>query len=582
MFGITIDGNRYNPGDLVFQGEQNKNGTNFNEIESTYLLNHKVKIHFYERYINEHQTHYWFQIHNTSKEKIKIEEVDTLDMVLDQSPIDIHYFNSSWGAEYQPNHFLVNEKWEYENKMGRSSAEVHPFFYWKTDNQIHLLNIAWSGNWRIMVELKGHKSQLQIGLNRSFDTEILPGGSWESIHVVVSKGVNLNIASKNMIEYGEACVFPTTSSLEKSLVSWNHWWTYEDKLINEKIVLENMKEAAKLGVETVVLDAGWFGDGDDWYEVRGDWEKVNSTRFPSGIHYLSQEAKKLGLKFGLWCEIEALGQKAELRQKNARYAAERDGEDLGYVCFGHKPVREWAIDTLTRLIEQFDCEWIKLDFNLDPGEGCNRPDHDHTSGDGLYEHYMGLYQVLSEIRLRFPHLIIENCSSGGLRTDWGLMRNTHLNFLSDPDHGPHQLQVFWGASLILPPSRCYHFTWSQTLINENGHSPFPWKNYNDCTEDEIRTYIRISSMHRFGISHPIIKWSDNVKRIVTEGIEEYTNHIFPFLPKSNLYRLSPQGDRNKNSNEVFQFISEDSKEMLLFIFNLAPEQEVQRLNWGKY
>ena len=116
------------------------------------------------------------------------------------------------------------------------------------------------------------------------------------------------------------------------------------------------------------------------------------------------------MKFGLWCEIEGLGSQAQLAIDQPQFPALRDGAPLGYVCFGNPAAQAWAYQTLSRLITEYDCNWLKLDFNVDPGNGCNRTDHGHGDGDGLYRHVSGYYQVLDRVRAAFPDDILENCS----------------------------------------------------------------------------------------------------------------------------------------------------------------------------
>ena len=134
--------------------------------------------------------------------------------------------------------------------------------------------------------------------------------------------------------------------------------------------------------------------------------------------------------------------------------------------------QEWAYATLDRLITEYDVDWIKLDFNLDPGAGCDRTDHGHGAGDGLYEHYLGYYRTLERIRQHHPHVVLEACASGGLRIDLGLLRQTHMTFLSDPDWPEHDLQLFWGASTMLAPEVCLHWGWCEWAENKNPHQTF--------------------------------------------------------------------------------------------------------------
>ena len=100
----------------------------------------------------------------------------------------------------------------------------------------------------------------------------------------------------------------------------------------------------------------------------------------------------------------------------------RDEKNLGAICLGNPKAVEWAFRILDQIISEYGIDWVKVDYNVDVGAGCNRTDHGHQAGDGLYEHHLGLYRLLTRIRQKHPHVVIENCSSGGLRIDLGLMK----------------------------------------------------------------------------------------------------------------------------------------------------------------
>ena len=75
-------------------------------------------------------------------------------------------------------------------------------------------------------------------------------------------------------------------------------------------MLANARVAAELGINLIVLDAGWFGDAEreaHWTRQRGDWEQVNLRRFPHGLPWLAEQIHGLGLRFGLWMEPEGMG-----------------------------------------------------------------------------------------------------------------------------------------------------------------------------------------------------------------------------------------------------------------------------------
>lgn len=524
--------------------------------------NSQFKLTLFEKNDDNGVREQWFRVENLSDFPLKIQDIVSLSVPVSDET-EIHYFENRWGYEFDPKRETLSKPFEMKSELGRSSAQFQTLFYLESSCEVKLFQLGWSGNWRVWTEANCEQARLNIGLEEDFATSVNAKEAFESFPVYFSVATDLNKAGTYLSRYGENHVFPKNPYEDVPGVSWNHWWAYEDKQINEETFLANLECASALGIDTMVLDAGWFGlYGDDWFEERGDWEHVNKSKFPSGLRFLSNVVHEKDMKFGLWCEIEALGKSARLRSKEPDFAAMCGDEDLDYVCFGNESATEWAFTTLSRLISDYNCDWIKLDFNLDPKSGCNSKVHGHDEFDGLYTHYKGLYRLLRDLRQKFPHVLFENCASGGLRTDWGMLKETHLQFLSDPDYASHQLQMFWGASLSIPPLRCLHFAWSDTLPYE----PFPPKKWNECSEEEIRAYLRVAGMHRFGLSHRLTEWSERTMTIVAEGIREYKEKIFPRLANAQVYRLSSQHERKNVGVDVFQFI-QSNQNMMLFLFD---------------
>lgn len=144
-----------------------------------------------------------------------------------------------------------------------------------------------------------------------FSKKLAPGQMLEGIHIIflsLPKG-DLNDISMEFQRWGRIYQYPRNKLSNSLPVEWNTWWSYEDSQINEDAFKANVDECVKLGIEVCTLDAGWFGPSGntDWHKMRGDWHKVNTKRFPSGMEALSDYVHSKGFKFGIWCEIEALG-----------------------------------------------------------------------------------------------------------------------------------------------------------------------------------------------------------------------------------------------------------------------------------
>jgi alpha-galactosidase len=365
-------------------------------------------------------------------------------------------------------------------------------------------------------------------------------------------------------------------------VEWNHWWTYEDRAITEQTFRANVDVAAQMGMEVCALDAGWFGPSDPgthWYDYRGDWHIVNTTRFPSGIRALSDYVHAKGMAFGLWCEIEALGVRAEAGLTNPAIVARRDDTPCGYVCLASDAGWAWAFATLDRLISDYRADWIKLDFNLDPGAGCNRTDHGHGAGDGLHGHYQGYYRLLTAIRAKHPEVVLENCSSGGLRIDLGIAQQTHMAFLSDPDWPEHSLQLFWGASSMLAPDAILHWGFC-----EWGFADHPQQTFDPTSAavsaTQLDYYTRISMLHRFGFSQGLPTLLPWIRDRYVQHIDIYKTVVRRFVRTAQLHRLTnqPRRDGTLDRYAGFQYIDHTAGDMLVALFRL-PGAKPKRRFW---
>ena len=97
----------------------------------------------------------------------------------------------------------------------------------------------------------------------------------------------------------------------------NNWEaTYFD--FDENKISGLFKDAKDIGVDMFLLDDGWFGNkyprNDDKAGL-GDWQE-NAKKLPHGLGYLVKEAKKEGVKFGIWIEPEMVNPKSELYEKH--------------------------------------------------------------------------------------------------------------------------------------------------------------------------------------------------------------------------------------------------------------------------
>src|SRR4029077_620756 len=114
------------------------------------------------------------------------------------------------------------------------------------------------------------------------------------------------------------------------------------------------------------------------------------------------------------------------------------------------------MDPLTALRDEVQPDYLKWDNNM--FVNCDRAGHDHGATDGNFAHTGALYDMLSQLRERYPDLSIENVSGGGNRLDVGMLRFTDVAWMDDRTapsvHVRHNLQ---GLSAAFPPAYLLSF-----------------------------------------------------------------------------------------------------------------------------
>jgi alpha-galactosidase len=522
----------------------------------------------------------WIELRCTGRQPCQVTRLDSFSFAIPQGAYRLLSFGSGWGSEFDPRLEKLAGEMQLESSAGRSSRLTHPWFaLQRPGGEVFTGTIAWSGNWIFRFQpLEAGGWGVNGGLLDEGFSKILPSGETvRAPHMILTLGSDLNEAAVQLASTGRAYWYPSNILSRKLPVEWNHWWSYEDTHLDAQIFTANLKAAPDLGIELCTLDAGWFGPSQPdthWVDYRGDWHLVNTRRFPNGIRPLADQAHALGMSFGIWCEIEGLGSQAQLAREHPEHVATRQGEPLGYVCFGSPAVQAWAYQTLAHLIEDFKADWIKLDFNLDPWLGCDRTDHGHGAGDGLFEHYRGYYQVLARLRANFPEVFLENCSSGGLRIDLAMLRQTHATFLSDPDYPVHALQIFWGASLMLPPERLLNWSFSEWCMERppamqtfNPHDP-------SLTPRQFDYYTHIAMLGMYGMSQKLPELPDWVAQRLKGHHRIYRRIVRRFVSQGELYRLTGQPQRSGEGDRLcaFQYSLPEADEHLLFVFRLPGEE----------
>jgi len=97
--------------------------------------------------------------------------------------------------------------------------------------------------------------------------------------------------------------------------------------------------------------------------------------------------------------------------------------------FRHPAVVRHLDETVDRLVAEFGIGYFKLDYNINIGAGTDVGGH--RPGAGLLGHNRAYSAWLDGVLDRHPGLVLENCSSGGMRVDYGQLARMSLQSTSD-------------------------------------------------------------------------------------------------------------------------------------------------------
>ncbi len=317
--------------------------------------------------------------------------------------------------------------------------------------------------------------------------------------------------------------------------------------------------AAEAGCRTFCIDCGWYADGF-WWDGVGEW-LPSKARFPNGIEEPLAYIRKKGMTPGLWLELEVMGIHCPLAQKiPIDWFFQRNGrpvidEGRYQLDFRNPEVRAHADGVLKRLVEEYGAGYIKMDYNINPGPGTER-DAD-SAGQGLLGHTRAYLAWLDSVFARYPSLVIENCSSGGMRMTYSFLSRQSIQSVTDQTDYLLMASIAANCSTAVAPEQAA--VWSYPL--------------RDGDEEETVFNMVNAMLLRIHQSGHLAELSPQRKELVREGI---ACHMSICDKLKNGLPFWPLGLANM-SCEYLSFGMECGKELFLAVWHREGTKKEERL-----
>ncbi|MDB5056959.1 MAG: Alpha-galactosidase [Chloroflexi bacterium] len=452
-----------------------------------------------------------------------------------------------------------------ESRRGRSGRPA-PFFVARNEvTGEHVIgHVAWSGNWSIDFTYEedqaageawlawhaGPSGPAPMRLIAPGDTVTTP-----AVHLGYLLG-DLDDAVHAMHEHVRAAVVLPAPDGRANRVVYNHWSFARHELTDAGLRHE-IDVAVEIGAELFIVDAGWFGNiGTPWHTTVGDWRV--GDRLPAGLEPIFSYARQRGLLYGLWMDAERIGPESRTAREHPEWLLQRDGRPVGTALDLTNPAAAaWLEEQINHLVEDFDLDLFRLDYNIDVWDGGYR-EHGGYYVNSLWRHYEVLYGIFDRLHLRYPNLLLENCASGGGRTDLGLLQRFHYTWITDWQLAPRSIKIFNGMTLSLPPEACDR----NAGVGMDSH-----------LRGDLDTQIRSCMLGHFtltGIYPPGEHGNPRHVDRIRHHVQLYKTAIRPWLSTSRMYHHTPALiGREPEGWCVMELVSADRRHGVTGVFRLA-------------
>jgi alpha-galactosidase len=526
---------------------------------------------FYKAWKKENVIEQWTEIFHTEKKAVLLQKYSSANLYFSNKEFYLTSYHNRWAKEMQPSeNRLTRGIKSFESNLGtramllQSSNFILSFDKPASENDgnVMLCQLAWSGNFKYDFEVDAYNNlRLIAGIN-PYSSEYLlqPNVVFKTpsfIYAISNKGTGE--ASRNLHSWARNNKILNGSGERLTLL--NNWEaTFFD--FDENKITALFKDAKSLGVDLFLLDDGWFGNkyprNNDEAGL-GDW-KENAKKLPQGIGYLIKEAKKEGVKFGIWIEPEMVNPKSELYEKHLDWVIKQPERPEVYyrnqlvLDLSNPQVQDYVYGIVDNLFTTNpELAFIKWDCNA----VIYNPYSAYLNKVGLpqsqlYVDYIrGLYKVLGRIRLKYPQVPIMLCSGGGGRADYEMLKYFTEFWPSDDTDPIERIFIQWDYSYFFP-----------AIVSAN--------HVTDWGQQSIKFRVDVACMGKLGFDIVFNHLSENDKLFCTKAVSDY-NGYKDIVWHGDLYRLV---NPHENDFASLMYVNKEKSKAIVFNYLVSNRQRL--------
>lgn len=224
----------------------------------------------------------------------------------------------------------------------------------------------------------------------------------------------------------------------------------------EAKTLEKMlPEIAALGCKYFVIDDGWFYNVyNDKRYVIGDWN-VNKEYYPEGLKAFADKVRSYGMIPGVWYEFEGVSEHSDVYRDHPDWLLTRDGKIINnggraFLDFRKEEVLNYLREKVIKNLVNCGIGYMKVDYNSNAGFGA---DGAESYGEAIRRHIDAVLAFFEEIKRSVPSLVLEICSSGGMRHEPRFLSLGDMCSFSDVHENAGGVPVAMNLHRFIPPRK---------------------------------------------------------------------------------------------------------------------------------
>ncbi len=224
----------------------------------------------------------------------------------------------------------------------------------------------------------------------------------------------------------------------------------------EAKTLEKMlPEIAAIGCKYFVIDDGWFYNVyNDKRYVIGDWN-VNKEYYPEGLKAFADKVRSYGMIPGVWYEFEGVSEHSDVYRDHPDWLLTRDGKIINnggraFLDFRKEEVLNYLREKVIKNLVNCGIGYMKVDYNSNAGFGA---DGAESYGEAIRQHIDAVLAFFEEIKRSVPSLVLEICSSGGMRHEPRFLSLGDMCSFSDAHENAGGVPVAMNLHRFIPPRK---------------------------------------------------------------------------------------------------------------------------------